>query len=102
MQKEMFKVISPIEKHGGGTYWLRCGTAYRNKDDSINLYIQALPVNAGNHKELQLQIREMTEEDFATSRHGAGNGNGATRAAFQLPHTANPTQPVAAADGVPF
>jgi len=102
VQKEMFKVISPIEKHGGGTYWLRCGIGYRNKDDSLNLYIQSLPVNTGTHKELQLQVRLMTDEDFAP-RNGAsnGNGNGATRAAFHLPHT-NPTTESVAADGVPF
>lgn len=54
----VFKVISPIEKKDGGTYWMRVGTGYPNKDQSINLYLDALPLN---HK---LQLREMDEEDL--------------------------------------
>ena len=54
----MFKVICPIEKRGGGTYWMRMGTGFTNKDDSINIYLDALPKN------FQLQLREMDEEDL--------------------------------------
>jgi hypothetical protein len=54
----MFKVICPIEKRGGGTYWMRLGTGFTNKDDSINIYLDALPKNS------QLQLREMDEEDL--------------------------------------
>ena len=57
-QKRMFKVICPIEKRGGGTYWMRLGTGFTNKDDSINIYLDALPKNC------QLQLREMDEEDL--------------------------------------
>src|SRR5262245_26926533 len=57
-QKRMFKVICPIEKRGGGTYWMRMGTGFTNKDDSINIYLDALPKN------FQLQLREMDEEDL--------------------------------------
>lgn len=62
MKKKMFKVLSPVEKKGGGTLWLRLGTAFTNKDESINLYLDGLPTNG------QLHLREMTEEDFASSR----------------------------------
>jgi hypothetical protein len=78
MEKRMFKVLSPIEKPNGERWWLRCGTGFRNKDDSLNLYLNALPVVTG--KELTLQVREMTEEDFTPNR---------TRAAFQLPRSAS-------------
>ena len=54
----IFKVLSPIEKKDGGTYWMRLGTGYPNKDQSINLYLDALPLN---HK---LQLREMDEEEL--------------------------------------
>jgi hypothetical protein len=55
----MFKVITPVEKKDGGTYWMRIGTGYPNKDQSINLYLDALPINQ------KLQLREMDEEDLA-------------------------------------
>ncbi len=58
----MFKVIAPIEKKDGGTHWLRVGTGYANKDQSVNLYLDAIPFN---HK---LQIRELDEEDLAAMR----------------------------------
>ena len=62
MQKKMFKVITPIEKaNGKDRYWMRLGTAFTNKDDSINVYLDAIPVN---QKEWTLQLREMDEEDF--------------------------------------
>jgi hypothetical protein len=63
----MFKVISPVEKRGGGTFWMRIGSAFTNKDDSINIYLDALPKN------FQLQLREFDEEDLRKrDAHGAG------------------------------
>ena len=59
--KKMFKVITPIEKDGKNLYWMRLGSAYTNKDESINVYLDAIPVN---QKEWKLQLREMEEEDF--------------------------------------
>ena len=58
MQKRMFKVLSPIDKRNGSTYWLRCGTAFTNKDDSINIYLDAMP------KEWRFTLRELDEEDL--------------------------------------
>ena len=62
MQKRMFKVITPIDKKDGGKYWMRVGSGFTNKDDSINIYLDAIPLGQG--KEVTLQLREMTEEDF--------------------------------------
>ena len=63
--KRMFKVISPVEKRDGGKWWMRCGIGYRNKDESINMYIDSLPITAGKDgKPLTLQLREMTEEEM--------------------------------------
>ena len=63
-QKRMFKVISPIEKEGGGTYWMRCGTGFVNKDNSINVYLDAMPLRIKPGEGVKLQIREFTEEDM--------------------------------------
>jgi hypothetical protein len=65
-RSRMFKVLAPIEKKGGGTYWLRVGSAFPNKDGSTNLYMDAWPSGTS-----RLQLREMTDEDFARKReHG--------------------------------
>ena len=64
-KKKMFKVISPIEKSDGGTWWMRCGIGYTNKDESLNLYIDSFPITAGKDgKPLKLQVRELTEEEM--------------------------------------
>jgi hypothetical protein len=72
-QKKMYKVISPIEKKGGGTYWMRVGSAFTNRDDSINLYLDAVPVPNGKSSRYELQIRELTEEDLRRRESYAGN-----------------------------
>ncbi|MBE7451042.1 MAG: hypothetical protein HS111_19760 [Kofleriaceae bacterium] len=59
----MYKVIAPVERKDGTTYWMRVGTAYPNKDASINLYLDAWPTGQS-----RLQIREMTDEDFTRRR----------------------------------
>ena len=71
----MFKVITPIEKKDGGTYWMRVGTGFPNKDQSINLYLDAMPFN---HK---LQIREMEDEDLAPRGRKRDDAAGASASA---------------------
>lgn len=56
--KRMFKVISAVEKKGGGKFWMRLGSAFVNKDDSINVYLDAVPKN------LEFQLRELSEEEL--------------------------------------
>ena len=91
--KKMFKVVTPIEKDGKNLYWMRLGSAYTNKDDSINVYLDAIPVN---QKEWKLQLREMDEEDFKKK-----DGTFAARPA--LPLNLPTTPPSAAhADAAPF
>ena len=48
-------VYAVIEKGTGSearTFWQKCGIAYVNRDQSINLYLDTLPLNG------KLQIRE--------------------------------------------
>jgi hypothetical protein len=57
--KKMWKVICPIEKKdGSGTFWRQLGNAHTNKDESINVYLDTLPMNG------KLQLREWTEEEL--------------------------------------
>ncbi|MDB4954573.1 MAG: hypothetical protein JWO36_2142 [Myxococcales bacterium] len=68
--KRMYKVISPIEKKGGGTFWMRTGSAFTNKDDSINVYVDVVPKN------YQFQLRELTEEELSRkSTYGETQGS---------------------------
>lgn len=74
MTKQRFKVITPIERKDGTKFWMRLGNGYRNKDDSINCYLDAVPVGRA---ELVIQIRELTEEDLRASEHRRNNPIGA-------------------------
>jgi hypothetical protein len=59
LQKRMYKVLAPIEKKDGtGTYWLRLGSAHTNKDESINIYLDAFP------RDGKIQLRELSEEEL--------------------------------------
>jgi len=56
-----WKVICPVgdDRKGGKTRWIKIGRAYRNRDGSTNVYLDALPSNS------KLQLREWDEkEDF--------------------------------------
>lgn len=49
-------VYTIIEREGSNRgYWLRLGTAYVNRDDSLTVHLNALPVNN------KLHIREYPE-----------------------------------------
>ena len=67
VQKQMFKVLAAIPKRDGGHFWMRCGTGHTNKDDSINVYLDALPKGA----EWKFQLRELDEEDLRRRDGGA-------------------------------
>ena len=92
LQKRMFKVISPIDRRDGGKYWLRCGTGYVNKDNSINVYLEALPLVAKDQG-VTLQLREMTEEDFRERAE--------KRASYAARGSLDPTFTPSAAAGLP-
>ena len=78
MQKRIYKVLTAIPKRdGSGSWFMRVGSAYTNKDDSINLYLDAIPVNQG--KGVTLQIRELDEADLR-QRDGQRDGQRAASA----------------------
>ena len=58
LQKKMFKVLTAIEKRDGGTFWMRVGSGFTNRDNSVNIYLDVIPKN------FQLQLRELDEEDL--------------------------------------
>lgn len=56
-----------IERSEGKSYWLRVGTAFENRDGSLNVYLDAIPVNG------RLQIREYPPDDANVANNGHGN-----------------------------
>ena len=58
LQKKTFKVLAAIPKKDGTQWWMKCGSAHTNKDDSINVYLDAMP------RDLKFQLRELDEEDL--------------------------------------
>ncbi|MBL8625822.1 MAG: hypothetical protein JNK64_31200 [Myxococcales bacterium] len=77
----MFKVLCPIERKDGSTHWLRIGSGFPNKDQSVNIYLDVLPVN------LKLQLRELDEEDLQprAKRASAAGGDAPNRQGEALP-----------------
>jgi hypothetical protein len=57
--KEVFTIEERKSKDSKETktYWNRVGSAFENKDGSVNVYLTALPVNG------KLQIRDKKEKD---------------------------------------
>jgi hypothetical protein len=60
---KMFKVLCPMESKSGHKWWMRMGSGFRNKDESINVYLDAIPT----HAPFTLQLREFTDEDMKQS-----------------------------------
>ncbi len=75
MQNKMYKVLTPIMKRDGGSWFMKIGSGYTNKDDSINLYLDAVPVGVAPGKGMTLQIRELDETDLRQreSRRSGGD-----------------------------
>jgi hypothetical protein len=48
-QTKTMKAVYTIVDRGGKTYWVRIGVGYTNRDGSLNLKLDAIPVNATLH-----------------------------------------------------
>jgi hypothetical protein len=76
---KMYKVLFPIEgSDGKTTHWIRGGTAFTNKDESLNAYIDSIPLTVFAGKPFKLQIRELEEGELrrrdGDARSSRGNG----------------------------
>ena len=49
--------IKPARKEGGKPFWMRIGTAWENKDGSLNLEFDVVPTTMDN-----IQVREHVEK----------------------------------------
>jgi hypothetical protein len=60
-----YTIVERAEKK----YWVRCGAAFQNRDGSLNVRLDALPVNG------MIQLRTWSAEDDARPRRSNGNGH---------------------------
>ena len=58
------------EKRGGRSFWTRIGTAYVNRDGSLNLRFDYLPANLG---ETTIQVRTLDSEKGNAGKADAGD-----------------------------
>jgi hypothetical protein len=95
MSGKMLKVISAVEgKDGKTSHWNRIGTAFINRDESINVYLECFPRSG------TLQIRELDERDKRPSRSTEPSERDLT-AAVQASLAVATTSPAASQD-IPF
>jgi hypothetical protein len=99
LQKKTFKVLAAIPKRDGSHWWMKCGSAHTNKDDSINIYLDAVP------RDLKFQLRELDEEDLRRReayRAGANPGDGGSPPPDGYRATANDAGLPASSNSAPF
>lgn len=58
--------VREAQKEGAKPFWVRVGQAYTNKDGSLSVYLDALPING------KLQIREPPPQQ---DQRGGGRGD---------------------------
>ena len=53
-----YEVFTMIEREDGQTFWQRLGSAWTNRDGSINVNLNAVPIKDG-----RLQLRRPRDQD---------------------------------------
>ncbi len=64
------KIVYVITERNGRHYWNRVGVAFVNRDGSLNVKLEAVPVSG------EFQIRDYTPRDEAAAPARRSNGNG--------------------------
>jgi hypothetical protein len=78
--RTMKKVLCPMtNEKTNKTYWLRIGSAFPNRDGSLNVYLDAYPANG------KLQIRDMDARDFGRNSFGETDAPPSTEPDAALP-----------------
>ena len=71
MDNSKMKIAYVITARNGKSFWNRVGVAFVNKDGSINVKLEAIPVNG------EIQIRDYVPRDEVSGTSLTGrNGNG--------------------------
>ena len=78
MDSKQLKVVYAITERGEKSFWTKIGVAYTNRDGSITIKLDAVPVSG------TMQVREWTPRDEQPATNGARRGNGAASAGAPL------------------
>ena len=79
MEANKMKIVYVISERGGKHYWTRIGVAFVNNDGSLNLKLEAMPVNG------ELHVRDyVPREAGAMPPLAKTSGNGRALAASEL------------------
>ncbi len=65
------KIVYVITERNGRNYWNRVGVAFVNRDGSLNVKLEAVPVSG------EFQIRDYTPRDEAAALARRSNGHSA-------------------------
>jgi hypothetical protein len=68
MEASKMKIAYVITERNGRTFWNRCGVAFVNADGSLNVKLEAIPVNG------EVQIRDYVPRDETQSNRRGENG----------------------------
>lgn len=88
-QKKMYKVLAVMPRHDGtGDFFMKVGVGFKNRDESINMHLDVMPLRGDPKRGVTLQLREMDENDLRQ------------RESYRANRTSG-SQPTAAADNAP-
>jgi len=75
MDTKNLKVVYTITERGERSYWHRIGVGYVNRDGSLNIKLDAVPVNETMH------VRDWTARDEVTAQEPkkSNGSNGASK-----------------------
>jgi len=73
--KTVWSVVERAPSNGGPakSYWTRVGVGFINRDGSMNLHLDAIPING------KLQVRDWEPLERRFDGNGTGNGDSAPR-----------------------
>jgi hypothetical protein len=66
MDSSKMKIVYVITERGGRSFWNRCGVAFVNNDGSLNVKLEAIPVNGEVH------IRDYVPREESSNGHVRG------------------------------
>ncbi len=82
MDSKNLKIVYTITERGERSFWHRIGVGYVNRDGSLNIKLDAMPVNGTMH------VRDWTARDEMPAqegRKGPNGSNGSSRSASSQP-----------------
>ena len=72
---QVFSIKELIEKNEKKTVWVKAGVAWVNRDGSLNVYLDVLPLDG------KLHVREVQDERRATPDKASSTNGSSTQAA---------------------